>query len=242
MRFNGKWRQSCEHEAMRPRDSTTLSHTLHPTLRPRQGRILHTPELNSPLQHSAHTTQPTTHTDTSVRVLPFPLPARTYVLCVRRDARVSRRNLVQQVDVGDRVLDVSGEVGDLTPARGARQVEVDPADQDLLRSEAHEVLEGFALEKQRGEVRVHVQVDVAQQSDLQQRAWCASVTSAWKIAGTTSRRNDSRNTDTPVILFHQRCVCVCVCVCCVFWAAPTHSLMTWPHVCVRSHICARHSP
>ena len=89
-----------------------------------------------------------------------------YVLGHGADACVTRRDLVQQVDVRHRVLDVTGEVGDLAAAGAASQVVVDPADEDLLGRQLHEVLQTLALQQQRRQVRVLVQVDVAQQTNL----------------------------------------------------------------------------
>ena len=96
-----------------------------------------------------------------------PTPCPTHVLGERRHAQVARRDLAQQVDVGDRVADVAGEVRDLPAAVGARQVVVDPADEDLLRRQPHQLLEALALEEERREARVLVEVDVAEQADLQ---------------------------------------------------------------------------
>ena len=89
-----------------------------------------------------------------------------YVLGHGADAGVTWRDLVQQVDVRHRVLDVTGEVGDLAAAGAASQVVVDPADEDLLGRQLHEVLQTLAVQQQRRQVRVLVQVDVAQQTNL----------------------------------------------------------------------------
>ena len=97
-----------------------------------------------------------------------PTPCPTHVLGERRHAQVARRDLAQQVDVGDRVADVAGEVRDLPAAVGARQVVVDPADEDLLRRQPHQLLEALALEEERREARVLVEVDVAEQADLRE--------------------------------------------------------------------------
>ena len=96
----------------------------------------------------------------------------SYVLCDGHHSGISGRDLVQQVDVGDRILDVAGEVLDLAAAGGACKVVVDPADEDLLGREAHELFQRLTLVQQRGQVRVLVQVDVAEETDLKMRKNC----------------------------------------------------------------------
>ena len=73
---------------------------------------------------------------------------------------------MKKVDVCHRVLDVGGEVCDLAAAAGAREVEVDPAEQDLLGGELHELLERLAVLEKGGEAGVGVKVDVGQQTVL----------------------------------------------------------------------------
>jgi len=74
---------------------------------------------------------------------------------------------MKKVDVRHRVLDVGGEVCDLAAAAGAREVEVDPAEQDLLGGELHELLERLAVHEERREAGVGVKVYVGQQAVLQ---------------------------------------------------------------------------
>ncbi len=90
----------------------------------------------------------------------------TYVFSLRGDPGVSGGDLVQQVDVRYRVLDVACEVADLAAAVGPGEVVVDPADENFLRGELHEILQCLSLHQQCGQVRIHVQVDVTQQTNL----------------------------------------------------------------------------
>ena len=53
------------------------------------------------------------------------------------DPLVLRGDLVQQMDVGDGVLDIGTEVVDMSATAGAAQVVVDPADEDLLGGQLH---------------------------------------------------------------------------------------------------------
>ena len=64
----------------------------------------------------------------------------THVFCCCGHSSVFWRDLVEEVDVGDAVLDVALEVADLSSTAGAVQVEVDPADEDLFWGELHELL------------------------------------------------------------------------------------------------------
>ena len=58
----------------------------------------------------------------------------THVLGVCVHAQIPRSYLVQQVYVCDRVLDIAREVLDLSPTRGASEVVVHPANEDLFGS------------------------------------------------------------------------------------------------------------
>ena len=79
---------------------------------------------------------------------------------------ISWCDLVQQVDVCDRVLDVSGEVFDLSSAVGASEVVVHPTNQDLLWCQFHELLQRLVVAEQDSETRMFMQVDVTKQPDL----------------------------------------------------------------------------
>ena len=77
------------------------------------------------------------------------------------DATVPGRDLVKQVNVRHRILDVALEVIDLAPTPGPLQVEVDPADEDLFGGESHELLQGLAFTEEGRQVGVVVEVDVS---------------------------------------------------------------------------------
>ena len=70
------------------------------------------------------------------------------------------------MDVRYRVLDVTCEVADLATAVGPSKVVVDPSDKNFFWGQFHEVLQRLTLHQQCSKVRVHIQVDVAQQTNL----------------------------------------------------------------------------
>lgn len=76
------------------------------------------------------------------------------------------RDLIQQVDVRNRILDIRGKVADGTTASGAFQVVIHPADENLLRRELQKILERLPFEKQRHQIRIVLKVDVGQKTDL----------------------------------------------------------------------------
>jgi len=82
------------------------------------------------------------------------------------DGGVRRRDLLQQVRVGDRVLDVGREVSDLALTAGALEMVVDPANKQLLGRQQHQVVQGLAVLQQRHELLVMDEVDRRQQTDL----------------------------------------------------------------------------
>ena len=90
----------------------------------------------------------------------------TYVFCCGGDTCIPGSDLVQQVDVGNRVLDVALEVADLAATSRAIQMEVDPADQDLLWGQLHELLQALSLQQQGSQVGVLMQVDVSKKANL----------------------------------------------------------------------------
>jgi len=71
------------------------------------------------------------------------------------------------MDVDYRVLDVAGEVGDATATAGLTQVVVDPAQQNLLRRQLHQVLQRLVVLQQRRQAGLVVEVDQCEQTDLQ---------------------------------------------------------------------------
>lgn len=84
----------------------------------------------------------------------------------RRDARIERRNLMEEVDVSHGVLNVRGEVCDLSAAVRPGQMVVNPSDENLLRREFHEFFQGFALHQQCSQTGMVVQIYVCQESVL----------------------------------------------------------------------------
>ena len=116
------------------------------------------------------------------KVVSFPSYIRhtwTYNFGLGGDAGIIRSDLLQEVDVGDRVLDVTCQVVDASAARRSRKMIIDPADQYLLRRQLHQLFEGLGVVEQHCQVRVFVEVDVGQETDLEKTKeknsnWCCS--------------------------------------------------------------------
>ena len=89
-----------------------------------------------------------------------------YIFGCRAEVCICRCNLVQEMNICDRVLNVGSEVGDLAATRGVTQMIVDPADEDLLRRELHELLQCLTILEQHDQSRILVEIDVTQKSDL----------------------------------------------------------------------------
>ena len=82
---------------------------------------------------------------------------------MRGESGLARCDLTEQVNVGDGILDVSGQVGDLPiGAGGVVEMVVDPADEDLFGREFEQVLDGLIFSEQHDQAWVLRQVDVAQ--------------------------------------------------------------------------------
>ena len=67
---------------------------------------------------------------------------------------------MQQVRVGNRVLDIIREVRHASRTRRVGQMIVHPPDQDLLGGQLHKLLESLAFGQQQREVRMIVEIDV----------------------------------------------------------------------------------
>ena len=72
-------------------------------------------------------------------------------------------DLTEQVNVGDGILDVTGQVGYLAiGAGGVVEMVVDPADEDLFGREFEKVFDRLVFSEQHDQAWVLRQVDVAQ--------------------------------------------------------------------------------
>ena len=80
---------------------------------------------------------------------------------------ITWRDLLEQMSVGDRVLDVRAEVLDLTSGvvRSSQMV-VHPSEQEVLFGQPEQVLVGLAVSQKQHKTRMMSQIDVRKQTDL----------------------------------------------------------------------------
>ena len=89
-----------------------------------------------------------------------------YVFSNSHNASFLWRDLMQQVDVRNRVLDVTGEVCDLATTVRSRKVVVHPPDEDFLWGEAHKFFQCLTLVQECCKVGILVQVNITEQTNL----------------------------------------------------------------------------
>ena len=75
------------------------------------------------------------------------------------------------MEVGNTVADIRCEVSDLSSAARVSEVIVDPSEQDLLWGELEQVIQCLSLLQQKNQTWMMCDVDVTQQTNLQNRSY-----------------------------------------------------------------------